>query len=61
MTVKELIIKLERVENKELDVVIFSEDYDYITDIDVIETNKYYGKSEPYGWETKTRDCVVLV
>jgi len=61
MKIKELIAELERIENKELDVVVFSEDYGYITDIDIVETNKYYGKSESYGWEAKIRDCVALV
>lgn len=61
MTVKELIKALEQIENKELDVVITDEYGIKTTDIEVIETNKYYGKSESYGWEAKIRDCVALV
>lgn len=61
MTVKELIKELEQIENKELDVVITDGYGIETTDIGVIKTNKYYGKSEPYGWEAKIRDCVVLI
>lgn len=61
MTVKELIKALEQIEDKELDVVITDGYGVETTDIGVIETNRYYGKSEPYGWEAKTRDCVALV
>lgn len=62
MTVKELIKTLEQIENKELDVVINDDYNEYTTDIEVIETNKYYGKGEfPYGWVSKTRECVVLI
>lgn len=62
MTVRELIETLEQIEDKELDVVINDDYNEYTTDIEVIETNKYYGKSEsPYGWVSKTRKCVILV
>ena len=56
MTVKELIKELEQIENKELDIVINGE-----CDIEVIETTRYYGKSESCGWVAKNRECVVLV
>ena len=45
MTVKELIRELEQIEDKELDVVITDGYGIETTDIGVIETNKYYGKS----------------
>lgn len=61
MTVKELIKALEQIEDKELDVVINDECDIDTTDITVMVTNRYYGKSEPYGWVAKTRECVVLV
>ena len=61
MTVKELIKALEQIENKELDIVI-NDDYNiHTTDIEVMQTVRYYGKSESYGWVAKDRECVVLV
>ena len=61
MTVKELIRELEQIENKELDIVI-NDDYNiHTTDIEVMKTVRYYGKSESYGWVAEDRECVVLV
>ncbi len=61
MTVKELIRELKRIENKELDIVITNEYGETTTDIEVITSNRYYGKSESYAWVAKDRECVVLV
>lgn len=61
MTVKELIRELEQIENKELDIVITNEYGETTTDIEVITSNKYYGKSESCAWVAKIRECVVLV
>lgn len=61
MTVKELIKALEQIENKDLDIVI-NDDYNIqTTDIEVMKTVRYYGKSESYGWVATDRECVVLV
>jgi len=56
MTVKELIIELQKIEDKELDVVIDGVDSTLI-DVEPIETNRYYYKDGT----AKTRDCVVLI
>lgn len=56
MTVKELIVELEEIENKELDVVMDSGDY-ILLDVEPIETNRYYYKDGT----AKRRDCVVLI
>ena len=56
MTVKELIIELEKIENKELDVVIEGID-SILLDIEPIETNKYYFKNGT----AKVRDCIALI
>ena len=61
MTVKELIRELEQIKNKEFDIVITNEYGETITDIEIITSNKYYGKSESYAWVAKNRECVVLV
>ena len=60
MTVKELIKELEQIENKELDIVIHDDYNIQTTDIAVMQTIRYYGKSEDYGWVAKDRECVVL-
>lgn len=60
MTVKELIIELEKIEDKDLDVVI-SSDYDgYVLVEDVIENEKYYGKADEFGWTACTRKCITI-
>lgn len=56
MTVKELIAELEKIEDKELDVVIDGID-SVLIDVEPIETNRYYYKEGT----AKTRDCVVLI
>ena len=56
MTVKELIAELEKIEDKELDVVMDSE-YGTCLDIEPVETNRYYFKDGT----AKTRDCVALI
>ncbi len=61
MTVKELIKELEQIEDKELDIVILDECNIQTTDIEVIQSERYYGKFEEYGWEAKNRECVVLI
>ena len=60
MTVKELITKLEAVKDKDLDIVIDSDDYGAITVDYVTETTRYYGKIEKDGYIYKTRKCVLL-
>lgn len=60
MTVKELITELEKIEDKDLDVVI-SSDYDgYVLVEDVIENEKYYGKADEFGWTACTRKCITI-
>ncbi len=61
MTVKELIKELEQIENKELDIVVFDECNVRTTDIEVIQSERYYGKCEDYAWVAKYRECVVLI
>lgn len=56
MTVKELITELEKIEDKELDVVMDSGDY-ILLDVEPIETNRYYYKDGT----AKTRECIVLI
>ena len=56
MTVKELIIELEEIENKELDVVMDGID-SILLDIEPIKTNRYYFKNGT----AKTRDCIALI
>lgn len=60
MTVKELIKELEQIENKELDVVILGDRNYYDTDIEVIQTIKYYSKIENDLWTAKNRECILL-
>ena len=60
MTVKELIAKLEAVENKDLDVVINSDDYGDVVVTYFSQTEVYYGKDEDTGWYCTTRECVLL-
>jgi hypothetical protein len=60
MTVKELIAELEKIEDKDLDVVI-SSDYDgYVLVEDIIENEKYYGKADEFGWTACTRKCITI-
>ncbi len=60
MTVKELIAELEKIEDKDLDVVI-SSDYDgYVLVEEATENEKYYGKADEFGWWACTRKCVVI-
>lgn len=61
VTVRELIAELEKIENKELDVVIDGQ-LGVLTDVEAIEgAHRYYGKSEAVGYVHRTRECVVLV
>lgn len=61
MTVRELIAELEKVENKDLDVII-SSDYDgYVLAEEVMENEEYYGKDEEFGWSARTRKCVAII
>ena len=61
MTVKELITELEKVENKDLDVVVIGND-DYVCELaeEVTESEAYYGKADEFGWCACTRKCVVI-
>lgn len=61
MTVRELITELEKIEDKDLDVVI-SSDYDgYVLAEEVIEDKNYYGKDEEVGWTTCIRKCIAII
>ena len=60
-TVRELIAQLEAIENKDLDVVIDADGYGTLTDVEAIESDRYYGKQEECGWVCCTRKCVVLI
>lgn len=61
VTVRELIAELEKIENKELDVVMDGQ-LGVLTDVEAIEgAHRYYGKSETVGYVHRTRECVVLV
>jgi len=61
MTVKELIIELEKIEDKNLDVII-SSDYDgYVLAEEVMENEEYYGKDEGFGWSVCTRKCIAII
>ena len=60
-TIRELIARLEAVENKDLDVVIDGDGYGTLIDVEVIDNvNRYYGKAEGGAWVNCTRNCVVL-
>ena len=60
MTVKELIAELEKIEDKDLDVVINS-DYDgYVLVEEVTENERYYGKADGFGWSACTRKCILI-
>lgn len=61
MTVNELIKELEQIENKELDIVVYDVCGVRTTDIEVIQSERYYGKCDEYGWTAKNRKCVVLI
>jgi hypothetical protein len=60
MTVKELITKLEAIENKDLDVVINSDDYGNVVVTYISQIEVYYGRDENTGWYCDTRECVLL-
>lgn len=60
-TVRELIAQLEAVENKDLDVVIDSDGFGVLTDVEAIKGERYYGKQEECGWVRGSRECVVLI
>ena len=60
MTVKELIAELEKIEDKNLDVVV-SSDYDgYVLVEETTENKVYYGKADEFGWWACTRKCIVI-
>lgn len=61
MTVKELIAELEKIEDKDLDVVVIGND-GYVCELveDVMKNEKYYGKADEFGWWACTRKCVVI-
>ncbi len=62
MTVKELIAELEKIENKDLDVVVIGDD-GYICEPveEVTEREVYYGKDDEMGcWSACTRKCVFI-
>lgn len=61
MTVRELIAELEKVEDKDLDVVINSDCYDYVLAEEVTESEEYYGKDEGFGWNACTRKCITII
>lgn len=61
MTVKELIAELEKIEDKELDVVFHGEDYKVEVVEDVFEATRYYGKAEEFSWISCTRKCIVII
>lgn len=60
MTVKELIAELEKIEDKDLDVVFHGEDYKIEVAEDVFESTQYYGKSEGYSWVACIRKCILI-
>ena len=61
MTVRELIEELQKVENKELDVVIEGRDTS-TTEIElIVGAHRYYGKPEATGYTHRTRECVILI
>lgn len=62
MKVRELIEELQKIDNKELDVVVPSVFNDgYTTDIEVDGSALvYYGKAEEIGWVACYRDCVAI-
>lgn len=60
MTVKELIAELEKIENKDLDVVFHGEDYNIEVAEDVFESTQYYGKADEFGWTACTRKCILI-
>jgi hypothetical protein len=60
MTVRELIAALEKVENKDLDV-IFIADFTGIVVDEVCQDNVYYGRDEENGcWVCEERECIVI-
>lgn len=60
MTVRELITALEKVENKDLDV-IFIADFTGIVVDEVCQDSVYYGRDEENGfWVCEERECIVI-
>lgn len=60
MTVRELIATLEKVENKDLDV-IFIADFTGIVVDEVCQDSVYYGRDEENGyWVCDERECIVI-
>lgn len=60
MTVKELIAELEKIEDKDLDVVFHDDDYVCELVEEVTESEAYYGKDEKIGWSACTRKCIII-
>ena len=61
MTVKELIVELEKIEDKDLDVVVYGEDYNIEIAEDVFESTRYFSKVERDGRIACTRKCVLII
>lgn len=60
MTVKELIAILEKVEDKDLDVIYFDDSTGTLVE-EVHKDNRYYGKTEENGcWVSATRECIAI-
>ena len=60
MTVQELIIELNKVEDKTLDIVV-NDGISETTDIEVWDKfEAYYGKTENNTWTSKRRKCVFI-
>ena len=62
MSVEELIEELQKIENKDLDVVIINEYGEYTTDYDVIKNvERYFGAYDDDGtYSFQTRECVLI-
>ena len=60
MKVRELIEELQKIEDKELDVVTLSQYDGYTTELEIDRSSVYYGKVESTGWTVKTRDCIII-
>lgn len=61
MTVRELIEELEKIENKDLDVIINSYDYgDVVAEYVFDNATRYFGKANGMCWTTMDRKCVVI-
>lgn len=60
MTVKELIETLEKIDNKDLDVVMAIESDIELVDNVTEEFEAYYGKTDNTDYVWATRKCVIL-